>query len=439
MTTMTENKKNPAALPSDTLPLEEQDVIWAPGASKGEEDHPAFNPVDTKFLRGLENLKNVGRYEIVKKLGQGGSGLVYLGWDPYIKRHVSIKISRPTSEKFRELFFLEAQSAGRLNHPNIVGLYDFGVCRDYCYLAMEYIDGDTLEKYCRPDNLPPLGKVVEIIGAVCQALDYAHQAGVIHRDIKPSNILVDKNGVIKVTDFGIAQISGATGFGPSRLDGGSTLIRRQDIYLQGTPSYMSPDQLKNEMVGHESDIFSLGCVLYELLTGRQAFSGDSIFSIAYKINHEDPPPLSTFVPELPAKLEEITKKAMAKNPGDRYRSCVDLAWDMREILRNLTEPSKEAGDFFDFIQNTPFFHSFTKDQVRELVAVSNIIRVKKGNIIINEGDTDDTFYIILSGRVKVKKGPRILALIESGNASEKWPLSAINPAPPPSRPTPIAV
>jgi serine/threonine protein kinase len=196
----------------------------------------------------LADLKTIGRYKIVRELGHGSSGIVYLGTDPFIKRTVAIKISQPTSDRALERFFVEAQSAGRLIHQNMVIIYDVGMHDSFCYITMEYIEGTTLEKYCRKDHLLPTSKVLEIIFGACNAIDYANSHNIIHRDIKPSNIMLNKEGIPKITDFGIAQMTQET----------------SELGVWGTPSYMSPEQLKEETIGSYSDVFSLGCVLYEL-------------------------------------------------------------------------------------------------------------------------------------------------------------------------------
>ncbi|MBW1702088.1 MAG: serine/threonine protein kinase, partial [Deltaproteobacteria bacterium] len=230
--------------------------------------------VDTKFLTELSDIKTVGRYEIIAKLGQGSMGMVYLGRDPYIKRNVGIKVSRHATDvvgqdidRYREKFFVEAQSAGRLVHPNIVAIYDAGMYKDFCYVTMEYINGYTLKKFCRKDYFLPVSKVVEIMFAACNALDYAHKKGVVHRDIKPSNIMLDKTGHLKITDFGIAQIK-------SEQTASKGII--------GSLNYMSPEHVREKRIEDRSDIFSLGSVLYELLTGEKAFFGENDFSIMYK-------------------------------------------------------------------------------------------------------------------------------------------------------------
>lgn len=364
--------------------------------------------VDTQFLTDLMDIKTVGRYEITGKLGQGSMGVVYLGKDPYINRNVGIKISRPSADlmadkadKYRERFFIEAQSAGRLMHPNIVAIYDAGMYKDFCYITMEYIDGPTLERFCHKDELLPISKVVEIIFKACNALDYAHKKEVVHRDIKPSNIMLNKSEDVRITDFGIAQIK-------SEQTNSKGII--------GSPSYMSPEQVKEAVIEDKSDIFSLGCVLYELLTGEKAFTGDNYFSIMYKISNEDPIPVREIRPEVPEILEKIVNKALAKHPNERYQTCMDFAYDLRVALRHLkgTVKSNKIADVVDYVHSVPFFENFNKEQVSEMLHASNIIKVRKGKVVVAEGEIDDSFFIILSGKAVVRKNNKNIALIGRG-------------------------
>jgi hypothetical protein len=332
--------------------------------------------VDAAFIAELSDIRRVGRYEILDKLGQGNMGMVFLGRDPFIKRDVAIKISSPSkdlagykADKYRERFFTEAQSAGRLMHPNIIAIYDAGMYREFCYIAMEYVDGPTLVKFCRRENLLPPSKVAEIMFAACKALDYAHKRAVVHRDIKPSNIMVARNGAIKIADFGIACIETAVPF---------------ERGIVGSPCYMSPEQVREEPIEDKSDIFSLGCVMYELLTGQRAFSGDNYFSILYKITHEEPIP--------------------------------DFAYDLRVALRGLkgTVKKSRVEDVVDYVHHVPFFENFTREQVKEILMASNLVKVRKGRIVVSEGEIDDSFFIILSGKAAVKKGGRVIAVITRG-------------------------
>jgi serine/threonine protein kinase len=366
------------------------------------------SPVDSRFLADLSDLVTIGRYRVVKKLGQGSMGVVYLGKDPYIKRDVGIKISRPASdvvgeklEKFRERFFLEAQSAGRLVHPNIVAIYDAGLYKDFCYFTMEYVDGPPLNTFCHKGNLLPISQVVEIIFTTCKALDFAHKQGIIHRDIKPSNIVLTKEGGVKITDFGIA-----------RIKSDQTISKG----LIGSPSYMSPEQVKEQHVDDRCDIFSLGCVLYELLAGEKAFPGENYFSIMYKITHEEPTPIRQIRPQVPEVLWKIAEKALSKDPERRYQSCMDFAYDLRFALRGLKGVAKrdKVENVIDYVHSVPFFADFSKDQVREILDSSNIIKLPNGKVMVAEGEIDDSFFIILSGKAAVKKNQKEIAMIHRG-------------------------
>ncbi len=369
----------------------------------------ASSPVDSRFLSDLDDIERVGRYEILDKLGRGSMGIVFKGLDPYIKREVGIKISRPHSdasresaEKYRESFFTEAQSAGRLLHPNIVAIYDAGMYRDFCYITMEYINGPTLSEYCKKENILPVNRIAEMVVSACKALDYAHQNGIIHRDVKPSNIMLNETGDIKITDFGIAKIKAE-----------KTMSKE----IIGSPSYMSPEQIKEEELDNRSDVFSLGCVLYELLTCEKAFSGENYFTIMYKITNEDPRPVSELRPELPKIIEDITKKALAKEKNKRYQTCMDLAYDLRIALRGLkagVTQKEKMDDVVDYVRNIQFFSNFTKDQVRKIIDTASIVKAPAGQMIMNEGEIDDSFYVILSGKVAVKKNDNVVATVNRG-------------------------
>ena len=357
----------------------------------------------------LQNIKTIGRYQILKKLGQGSVGAVYLGKDPYIERQVAIKVYRLPNdtgpeeiEAYKKSFFVEAQSAGRLMHPNIVTIYDADLQQDFSYITMEYIDGSTLEKFCKPDNLLPIERVLKIIFNVCKGLEYAHQNEVIHRDIKPSNIILSLSGQVKITDFSIAYIK----------RGHSTLVKG----LFGSPSYMSPEQVKEEFITERNDIFSLGSVLYELLTGKKAFEGENEYSIMFKIVNNDPPPILELKPELPKIFGDILSKALAKDPSQRYQCSMDFAYDLRLALRSLKETPKETHDseLLSYIKDLPFFSTFTENQIDQILSACDLVKVEKGKTIIQEGEIDDSFYILISGQVLVQTGSEEVAVLEKG-------------------------
>ncbi len=267
----------------------------------------------------LPDTQRLGRYQLEREIGRGAMGIVYLGRDTAINRLVAIKAIPLASEfsdaelvEARSRFFREAETAGRLNHPNIVTIYDVGEERGLAYIAMEYLKGKHLSDYARADTLLEPRKVLEIIGRTADALGFAHKQQVVHRDIKPANLMYDPStDVLKITDFGIARLTGA----------GST---RTGIVL-GTPSFMSPEQLEGRTVTGHSDLFSLGVSLFQLLTGQLPFTADSMTGLMQQIAEAPHPPLRAYRPDLPACVESIIDRALAKNPDDRFDTGAQMA------------------------------------------------------------------------------------------------------------------
>jgi eukaryotic-like serine/threonine-protein kinase len=263
--------------------------------------------------------QRLGRYQLEREIGRGAMGIVYLGRDTAINRMVAIKAIPLASEfsdaelvEARSRFFREAETAGRLNHPNIVTIYDVGEERGLAYIAMEYLKGRHLSDYAKSDSLMEPRKVLEIIGRTADALGFAHKQQVVHRDIKPANLMYDPStDILKITDFGIARLTGA----------GST---RTGIVL-GTPSFMSPEQLEGRTVTGHSDLFSLGVSLFQLLTGQLPFTADSMTGLMQQIAEAPHPPLRAFRPDLPACVEGVIDRALAKNPDARYDSGAQMA------------------------------------------------------------------------------------------------------------------
>ena len=275
----------------------------------------------------------LGRYEIIKELGRGAMGTVYLGRDPKINREVAIKTMALSQEfeedelaEVKERFFREAETAGRLNHPNIVTIYDAGEEHDLAYIAMEYLEGTDLTPFTKPGKLLPKVAVLKVVGKVAEALDYAHGQGVVHRDIKPANImLLRKNKTVKVTDFGIARIT--------------TSSKTKTGVVLGTPSYMSPEQLAGRRVDGRSDLFSLGVMLYEMLAGRRPFKGDSMATLMFQIANEPHPDIREFWPEAPRSVVALIDKALAKDPKQRFQTGREM---VRAILVALREMQSRA-------------------------------------------------------------------------------------------------
>lgn len=284
-----------------------------------DQTKPMQRPLSNQAKAQSRKIDFLGRYRIEKELGRGAMGVVYLGFDPKISRKVAIKTLHYNQFEASELpavkerFFREAAAAGKLRHPNIVTIYDAGEEPDLAYIAMDYVQGDSLSAHIRKDQLLDVELVYYIMALVSDAVSDANSQGIIHRDIKPSNILYDsKTNEVKVADFGIARI----------LDGSATRTKTGD--LVGSPLYMSPEQIKGDHVGPQSDIFSLGVTFYQLLTGELPFKGDSLANLSYQIIQCKYRPVDEVRPGLPASAQRIIAKALNKSPANRFQSAAEM-------------------------------------------------------------------------------------------------------------------
>jgi len=306
----------------------------------------------------------------------------------------------------KKMFFNEAHTAGSLNHPNIVGIHDAGADQDICYIVMELVKGGgTLKPYCTPENLLPIEKVVEIIFKCAKALDYAHKQGVVHRDIKPSNILVEVNLEVKIADFSIAHMN--------RADDTAT----QQVGLMGSPRYMSPEQLKEDEITHQTDLFSLGIVMYEMLTGKHPFTADNFSRLVTKILNEEPPPLKDLRPGLSDALIDVFVKATQKEIKDRYQTGLEFAIDLSKAFEALEGPEEDISEQekFNSIKQLEFFEGFPDSEIWEIIRASTWQEYGTEDDIIVEGELDDCFYIIVEGEVGVLKNERIIRLLAIGD------------------------
>ncbi len=296
------------------------------------------HPGGTMLLDGGAVEKPMlGRYQIEKELGKGAMGVVYLGKDPKIGRVVAIK-TMALSQEFegeeltdaRERFFREAETAGRLQHQNIVTIFDAGEEHDLAYIAMEFLKGKDLVDFCKPGHLLPVPKVIAIIARVAEALAYAHRQSVVHRDIKPANIMYEpESDTVKVTDFGIARITDS-----SKTKTGLVL---------GTPSFMSPEQIAGKKVDGRSDLYSLGVMLFQMLTGVLPFRGDSMAELMYKIASEEAPDVRVLRPEISERLANVVALSLSKRPETRYQDGERFAADLRSSLDESAAASHRPG------------------------------------------------------------------------------------------------
>jgi serine/threonine-protein kinase len=280
-------------------------------------------------------ISNLGRYEILAELGQGAMGTVYKARDPLLDRIVAIKtvnLTLPKEEvaEYEARFYQEAKAAGQLSHPNIVTVYDIGKSEKLAYMAMELLEGRELRSMLASRAAIPVPQALDIAAQVGEGLQYAHERGIVHRDIKPANIMVLTDGAVKITDFGIARMR-------------NNEVKTMTGMILGSPKYMSPEQVAGKRADPRSDIFSLGVVLYEMLTGTSPFVADNIHGVMYQTLNFNPPAPRTLNPELPDVLNFISAKALAKNLDDRYQRAKDFANDLREarasILGEASNPS----------------------------------------------------------------------------------------------------
>jgi serine/threonine-protein kinase len=287
------------------------------------------------FLEDAATKPTLGRYEIIKELGHGAMGTVYLGKDPSINREVAIKtisyadVEPQQLNEVKDQFFREAEAAGKLTHPNIVTIYDVGEDHDMAYMAMELLIGEDLTHFCQKGKLLPIQRALRVVASVAEALDYAHQQGVVHRDIKPANIILLENEQIKVADFGIARIMASS-------------TKTQTGVIFGTPNYMSPEQVAGKKVDGRSDLFSLGVVLYELLSGEKPFKGDSITSLMYAITNNSYTPLTEIAPNTPENCVKIVDKLLNKGITRRYKFAAQVVDQIQKCQEKLNEPKKGA-------------------------------------------------------------------------------------------------
>lgn len=279
-------------------------------------------------------MEKLGRYEIVAELGQGAMGTVYKARDPLLDRIVAIKtislnLPRDEAAEFEARFYQEAKAAGQLSHPNIVTIYDIGKCEDLAYMAMEYLEGQELRSILGAESMIPIDRALLIAAQVADALQFAHERQVVHRDIKPANVMVLNDGLIKITDFGIARMR-------------NNEVKTMTGMILGSPKYMSPEQVAGKRADHRSDLFSLGVVVYEMLTGTSPFVADNIHGVMYQTLNFTPPAPKTLNPDLPEVLNYIVAKVLAKNAEDRYQSARDLENDLRQARADYLEGATQS-------------------------------------------------------------------------------------------------
>ena len=353
-------------------------------------------------------MEKIGKYQVIKELGRGATSVVYLANDAFAARQVAIKLVRADAlgdkdhgRRFHKLFLAEASLAGKLSHPHLVAIYDAVSDDEGSYLVMEYVAGGTLEPHTAPAQLLTINAIVEIIFKCCKALDYAHRHGIIHRDIKPANILLTAETDIKISDFGAAL---------------SVTAETTQVSGIGSPAYMSPEQLQEMTLNHQTDIFSLGVVMYQLLTGALPFRSTNNYSMVYQIINVDPPPASLLRPDTPAAVDLIVKRALEKDVANRFPTWEQFAQALADSFNNLQKPEDVVPETekFSILRGLEFFLTFQDVDLWQVLRISSWVRHVPGNTVIKEGEVGTGFYVIASGEVKITKQGKLLNILRAG-------------------------
>ncbi len=355
--------------------------------------------------------ERIGKYEIIKEVGRGSTGCVYLSHDPYYGRDVAIKVynieANDDPEKARvarKMFLSEAHMVGMLQHPNILPIYDAGEEAGHYYVVTEFVHGArTLAAYCKPDNLLRVDDVVELVYKCAKALSYAHSRGVIHRDIKPSNVMLTVDSDVRIIDFGIAIVQDSE---ISRIEG-----------IAGSPSYMSPEQVQSLEITNRSDLYALGAVMYELLTGFRPFRAGNLSKLLHQIVYATPPPIHTLRADIPEALEQVVAVAMQKDPQRRYKTGQEFAAELTRVHAQLRAESNKIDrhEQFAMLRRLKFFHEFSHAEIWEVLRASQWQDYEPNEEIVKEGEIDDRFYVIVDGDVAVERLGREIGRLEAGD------------------------
>ena len=349
----------------------------------------------------------VGKYDVQKMLGKGATGTVYLAKDTFSGREVALKTIEPEVFRdpefgtvYRSQFLNEASLAGKLKHPHIVTILDAVVGEDSGYIAMELVTGGDLAAHTDPKKLLPVADVLQIGFKCCGALDYAFHEGIVHRDIKPANLMIAKGTDVKIADFGAAY------------------LRKSQVVqtaMMGSPYYMSPEQIAGRALTHHSDMYSLGAVLYELLTGQRPARAENLEALLKKITELDPLPPSEIRKDLPRDIDAVILRAMRKDPAKRYPTWAEFALELSKAVRQVL-PANAIPDTEKYValKNVEMLAKLADAEIWELVNAGKWTRVDKGRSIVKENDKGASFFFLAEGEVKVTRGGRLLNVVNHG-------------------------
>lgn len=353
--------------------------------------------------------QRLGRYQIHSVAGTGTTAIVYTGYDEIAEREVAVKVYSPDPKNgpspavMRKLFYNEAQTAKVLDHPHLLKVLDAGEEGETLYVVMEYVQGgQTLAKFCESSHLLPIATVAKLVRTCATALDHAHCQRIIHRDIKPSNIMLTPEGMLKLTDFGIAE--------------GLCMESTQILGLLGSPLYMSPEQIQDEPVSSQTDLYSLGVVMFQLLTGQPPFFASSLNDLFGQICSMPTPDVCAIRPEIPEALAEVVNKALAKRPADRFASGAAFASHLDEVIVALDSAPQgvtEAGNML--WTETEFFTDFTTEERQELLSCGMVREYDMGARISLGERPESVFFLVLAGSVSLKRGADVAATLRPGD------------------------
>jgi eukaryotic-like serine/threonine-protein kinase len=350
----------------------------------------------------------IGKYRLLRELGTGATSVVYLARDEFSQRDVAVKVidaarlSGAEMMIFQRMFIAEATLVGKLRHPHVVELLDAGIDDHGCYIVMEYVEGDTLEKHCAPHKLLGFQQVAEVIFRCCKGLGFAHRNGLVHRDIKPANILIGSDGRIKVTDFGAAA--------------NARLKDITQVSGLGSAAYMSPQQIDGQMLTHQADIYSLGIVLFKLLTGRLPFAAHSIARLADEIKGADIAPPSRFRAEVPPQLNAVVKRATARDLANRYASWDKFAEDLANFGANAAPKPVFLSDKdkLKALRALPGLKAFTEEELKAMLPATAWRQFPPDAQILSAGDEGHSFFLLEEGEARVVRDAQQVEQLQRG-------------------------
>ena len=359
--------------------------------------------VTTLSHKGMPN--RIGKYRVLRQIGKGASSTVYLAFDEFLDREVAIKVygtslPGPMPARLRSQFLNEASLVGRLSHPHIAAIIDADADEELSYLVCEYVAGGSLLNLIQAGARPEISDVIEIGFKCCGALDYAHRNNIIHRDLKPANILFAGGTNIKISDFGIAYIDDA---------------ETTQLLNAGSPGYASPEQLQEQKLTCQSDMFSLAVVLYELATGRRPFTGSTAADTVYEILNKAPVPPSVLCPDLPRDLDEVLLRGLRKEPGDRFATWAEFALALAEVGR-LSEYDKTLtdDDKFATLRSHPQLAMLDDHDIGKLARVGRWSHVPAHTVVVREQELGDSIFLLIEGEAKVTIAGRLLNVVRVG-------------------------